>query len=402
MRRTGLSLLLCALLLTMSALSICGKPLTTPCLAAGEPADFQYRVRVLVRDFRAPGAPQAWGELAAETVAAAIEERGLAQSLRPTVEIESEWGVRIEGVKVDDVHTGRRHYRARNEVDVYAVPEESLVTRQKTAPVSDVYIEGTLSTVETTCWLKADIFERGTRRKLKSASAWGEGEKGLLTASQKVAAQLETVYASGVISHRAEAILRSVALERMKRPLAAAKLEQMHKDWPDALEPAAARLSLETGRTVPDPKALVMWSAAVVESLRTAGPESQRFLLRLNVDPYDILADQYEAEDKLMEAASVHLEGGENYPGDRRSHWLKAARLKSGLGLDREAVTAYEAALKLKPLDPETNLELGLLFEKAGEDAQAARCLKRFLSRVPESARAEEIRAKLDALAPAP
>jgi len=389
MTRTAASLCLCAFLLA--------SPL---CLAAGEPADFQYRVRVLVRDFDAPGVTKDWGELAAETVAAALEERGLARTLRPTYKTQSEWDFPVDNVKIDDVNPRKGGRRRTEDIDLYALPERRLVTKEKRAPVSELFIEGTLSVIETTWWLKADIFKRGSRKKLKSAAASGEGNKGLIIAAQNVAAQLESVYACEVVAHRAEAILRNVELQLMQRPLAAARLERMHKDWPDALEPAAARLSLETGQTAPDPKALVTWATKVVESLRSAGPESQRFLLRLDLDPYDILAEQYEAQSRAAEAAAVHLEAGEYYPGDRRIHWLKAARLEVGLGHNYEAANAYKAALKLKPLDPQTNLELGLLLEKLGDNAEATRCFNLFLERAPESPRAKEIRAKLPSLAP--
>jgi len=42
--------------------------------AVVDPADVEYRVTVLVRDFASPGAPPDTGQLAAEAVAAAIEE----------------------------------------------------------------------------------------------------------------------------------------------------------------------------------------------------------------------------------------------------------------------------------------------------------------------------------------
>ena len=406
MTRTVSLLSLSAFLLTMlslhpcSSVFICGKQATTLCLAAGEPADFQYRVRVLVRNFDAPGVPGGWGELAAETIAVALEERGLAQALRPTYKTESEWDFSPDNIKIDDVNEKKGGRWGAENIDIYAVPERRLVAKEKKVPVSEFFVEGTLSVIETTWWLKADIFERGNRKKLKSASASGEGNKGLIAAAQNVAAQLESVYALEVVSHRAEALLRNVELQLMQRPLAAARLERMHREWPDALEPAAARLSLETDQAVPDPRIVVTWAAKVVASLRSAGPESQRFLLRLNLDPYDILAEQYEAEGKTLEAAAVHIEAGKNCPGDRRIHWLKAARLEAGLGREREAASAYKGALKLKPLDPETHLEFALLLEKLGDNAEAARCFRLFLKHAPESPRADEIRAKLHSLAP--
>jgi len=331
--------------------------------------------------------------------------------VRPEYREESsfEWEEILNNVMLDNVQQDENGNWSTDVVDVYgltgmaAAGSRRVVSRkERYAPPSGFVVEGAVSRIGKTWWVKATIHERGNRRASKTASAMVEGDTGLFQAAAMVAQQVETACTPHVLERRSEAFLKKVALQIMPRQVAAKSLEEMHKKWPSALEPAAARLQLAVEDETTDPETRIIWAIKVLERLPAAGPASQRFLLRLGLDPYNILAAHCEAQGELADAVAVHLEAAQIFPGDRRPHWLEIARLQRALGDDEKAAQAYRIALKFNPTDPDPNLQLGLLLEKLGKSAEAGHYLRLFLQQAPNSPRAEEIRARLQPNPPDP
>ncbi len=362
----------------------------------------EYRITVLIRDFATPGVAPDRGELAAEAVAAAMEESGLVRAVRPVYLPSARWDYPLDYVKLDDVQQDEEGNWGTGTVDVYGAPYLRIHYREFLPLSSNFLVEGTVSQIGKTWWVKASLFETGTRRKIKTAAAFAEGDTGLFEASRTVAGKLEPGYESRVLQHRTEEIRRRVTTGILPRQVAIKRLEEMHKRWPNAVEPAAVRLLLAANADGADPELIISWATKVNELLPSAGADGQRFLMRLGLDPYDLLAKCYEAQGKLEEAAStrrtaVSASGG--FLGPRFAHWKELARLETQLGRDAKALEACYSALKLKPSDPDANLHLALLLEKLGKQAEAAHHFQVFLEHSPDSPKAGGIRAKLAKMA---
>ncbi len=362
---------------------------------AAAPSWQEYRATVLVRDFAALGVPRETGALAAESLAAAIEKSGLANAVRPIYAPSTQWYQSLDYVRIDDVLQDDEGIWRGGTIDVYGIPHSSVRYREIFSPNSDFVVEGTVSRIGELFWTRAALYKRVSRLKLASAAAFAQGDKGLIEASELLAGQLQEGYMSDVLAERAEEIRRKAATGILPRSVAIKKLGQMNSRWPNALEPVAVRLLLATESDEPNPGLIVSWANEVSTRLPHAGAEGQRFLLRLGLDPYELLAKEYEAAGKLKEAAAAHREAVRNFQGSRLSHWKELARLEEALGQDGKAIEACRAALKLKPSDPDVNLRLGLLLEKLGRNTEAAKHLRAFLAASPDSPRAKEVRAKL-------
>lgn len=272
---------------------------------AADLAEVDYRVRVLVRNFDAPGLSADAGAFAAEALAAALEKGGFVTALRPVYRASITYEQAFGGVQVGGVRPGEGADTHAATVDVYGLPQAVAGTREVCAPDSDYLVEGTISGIGKTWWVRASLLDRASRERIRSADASGQEEKGLLRAIQKVSAQLEPAYRNPVLERRAEAIRRSVELGDLDRAEALKRLDEMRKRWPDSLAPAAVGLLLAAQMKSPDPQAIIQRGAPVLELLPAAGFEGRRLLLRLDLHPHNLLAAAYDAAGKPDDAAAV-------------------------------------------------------------------------------------------------
>jgi hypothetical protein len=208
--------------------------------------------------------------------------------------------------------------RGRGAADVEGLPVASARIKEGSAAPAEFRVQGVVSVMGNTWWVKASLCDAATAEELASASAGAGGDTGLLEASKAVAAQLEAVYGSKVLEERSEALRRSVAIGDLSRGAALRYLEEMRRRWPDALPPTAMGLFLASSASPPDPQAVILWGGRTVERLPAAGLAGKRFLLRLGIaDPYELLAAAYESAGKPEEAAAVRRKAEEE--GYRRA-----------------------------------------------------------------------------------
>ena len=382
-----------AYLLVFSAAAM-GQVAGTP---AG-PSDTEYRATVRVRCFAHPGLPRHRGELAAETTAGALEATGLLRAVRPTVKTRTEWRGRGTEIKIDDVTKDQAGRWTSDKVDVYGRPVKRKVKTVATMPDADYEVTGTVSRVGKVWWVKATLHDLAARKTLKTVTAKGEGDKGLFDASASTAEALAAVCARRVIAHRSMATLRMVRRQLTAPTVAAERLEAMAKAYPGALEPAAVRFLIAEKSKPRDREAVIDWSTKVIERLRRTDPDGLRFLAQLGVDPYAALARECVALDKPKDAAAVHREAVGIYPGPRLPHWLALARLEAQLGNTKQAAVAFEHYLDRKPLDADATLEYALFLEKTGDKKKAAPHFRTFLRLAPDSPKARDVKARLNAL----
>ena len=282
--------------------------------------EVDYRATVLVCDFQAPDLPAEKGLLAAETVAAALEAAGLAHAGRPEHAVAQDWSYAPGSVELENVQKDAAGHWSAGSITPYGMPVASVRIKEGTAAPADFRVEGAVSRMGKTWWVKASVSDAATGERLGSSSASGEGEAGLLEASRAVAAQLEPAYREPVLEQRCEAVRRSVAIGDLSRAAALKRLEEMQQRWPDALPPAAMGLLLASSATPADPQAgsacapllVIPWGARTVERLPAAGLAGKRFLLRIGVsNPYELLAAAYQSAGKPEEAAAVRRKGEE-------------------------------------------------------------------------------------------
>ena len=388
-----LSALSCALVVLTSLL---GQVAGTP----SEPSDMDYKPTVLVRDFAHPGLPAHRGELAAEVVAAALEAGDLLAVVRPVYKTGREWDGRGGAVKIDDVRQDAAGQWKEDAVDIYGGGATRDVRKEAAVPDADYEVTGTVSAVGEVWWVKATLRDRAERKNLKTFSEKGEGDRALFDAAAAVADGMQTVCKRRVVAHRSMAVLRMVRRRLMLPEVAAEKLEAFDAAVPGALEPAAVRLRIALESDPFDHAAIATWATKVVERLRRADPDGMRFLVRLGADPYAALAAENLAAGDLKAAAAVHREAVRVYPGDRLPHWRALAKLEADLGNAGPASGAYEYYLERAPLDADVVLAYAAFLEANGEKEEAAARLRAYLTRAPESARADEFRKRLAALEP--
>ncbi len=336
------------------------------------PAELDYRATVLVRRFQSPGLREPWGELAAETLAAAIEAGGLARAVRPRYVATSERELEVGDVILDDMRRKDDGNWEPAGVDAFGRMTRRRGSKEAGLPASDYTINGTVSRIGETWWVRATVRDRPTGRALNSGSASGESDRGLLHATRAVAANLEAAYRSQVLERRAEAILRSVRAGVLPRQEAIRRLEELHGRWPVELAPAAVRLLLIAEERPLDGKSVIAWATKLRKRLPSAGAAGTRFVIRLNLDPYSLVAREYEIQGKLEDAARAHRDAVAVMPVGRFSHLVQLARLEKALGRTEEAAAAYRAALRLKPSDPEVQRGLELLTKESSEDKTQA------------------------------
>lgn len=265
--------------------------------APSDPADLDYKPVVLVRNFETPGLPEHRGELAAESVAAAIEKNGLARAVRPRFKHSQEWEQSLKDVKPDNVTKTPAGNWTTDAVDVYGGLRRRTVRKEASTPHAEFVVQGTVSRVGKVWWVRATLYDATARRQIKSASSQAEGDAGIFKAASAVAGALETVYARKVLAHRSVAVIRRVNLQLMTRKAAAQRLEALHAGHPDALEPVAARLALASSAEEPDAGTVTCWTKKVIEKLQSADPEGQRFVMQLGLDPRRLLAAPRETPD---------------------------------------------------------------------------------------------------------
>jgi len=260
----------------------------TPAYADEPIPETEHRAVVLVRDLESPaGAPEV-GRIAAEAVAGALEERGLAIAVRPRYverEVVETAGTAVE---VKSVDPGEQPEESRS--DVFLVPRREEQRRELSAPESDYVVEGAAGVIDATWWLRATLRDRVSNAiLLEGASAQAEGEKGLFQSAQRIAPKLEEAFRADVLEKRAEAVRQAVALGLMDRAVAMGRLEKMHANWPDAFAPTAVAFLLACEAHERDRDAIETWRARAEALLPAAGPAGQRLLmrLRLNLAPRD-------------------------------------------------------------------------------------------------------------------
>jgi len=387
------SALSCALAVSASLL---GQVAGTPY----EPSDMDYRPTVLVRDFAHPGLPAHRGELAAEVVAAALETGGLLAVVRPQYKTGTEWDGRGGAIKVDDIQRDGQGQWKEDAVDIHGGGAIREVRKEAIVPDADYEVTGTVSAVGEVWWVKATLRDRAERKNLKTFSEKGEGDRALFDAAAIVASEMQAVCARRVAAHRSMAVLRMVRRRLLLPEVAAEKLEALDAAVPSALEPAAVRLQIALESEPLDRPGVAAWATEVVERLRRADSGGLRFLVRLGTDPYDALAAGHLAAGNAEKAAAVHREAVRVYPGDRMPHWRALAELEADLGNVPEASAAYEYYLERAPLDADVVLAYAAFLEANGQKDKAAARLQTFLTRAPESPRAEEFKKRLAALLP--
>jgi len=279
---------------------------------SAELPDVEYRATVLVCDFQTPDLPAEKGLLAAETVAAAVEAAGLAHAVRPSHAVTQDWGYAFDVTGSRNPQKDAAGHWSAGSVNPYGSPVSSPRLEEGAAEPAEFRVEGVVSLMGRTWWVKASLSDAATAERLLSSSASAEGDTGLLEASKAVAAQLEAVYGSQVLEQRSEAVRRSVAIGDLSRATALKRLEEMHQRWPDALPPAAMGLLLASSAERADPQAVIPWGVRTVERLPAAGLAGKRFLLRLGItNPYELLASAYQSAGKPEEAATVRRKAEE-------------------------------------------------------------------------------------------
>jgi len=375
--------LLCAL--------ICAAPLA----ARPSPQDLDYKVIILVRDFEHPGLRSNRGRLAAEIIAAAIESSGLAEARRPKYRIREEYGLELDRLTVDDITQDDDGKWNAGTVEAGGGIRKIRSREEESAPPSDLEVTGTVGRLDKKWWIRAVLKERLSGKRVTQASAAAENADEFLDAARKVALQLQPAYSSRVLERRTEAILRAVNGGIFTPEAAARKLEVLHSAWPDAIEPCAARLALLQRAKSRDAKLIIKWAELTVQRMGPAGQDGRRYLMRLGVRPFQMLADAHEAEGRLQQAADAHRRALETHPDAHYEHWIEIIRLESKLGRDDELLDAYRAALKLRPNNAGLLLNFADLLVKLGKKGEALSHYRKYLTLKPDSPNAPRIRALL-------
>jgi len=333
-----------AFMLCIVASALCAGETRPPVRAATE----GYRALVLVRTFTSPGLPGHRGELAAEALAAALEARGLTRALRPRKITVDEDGLALDTIKIDDLERADDKAWQGGRVDTYwGVVRRK--RRKEIALPSDYVVTGAVSRLGDLWWIRASLLKRGSRRKVCAAEGKGRGDEGFFKAIDNVAAGIEEGYRREAIERRSEEILRQVRLGRISGEGAAERLDALHARWPDVLSPVAVRLLLLSEEDKPDPAALAGWAEKTVALLGSGDAGEVRFVVRLGLDPYAILAGRCEATGRLDEAAQAHRQAAETFPLGRFQHLVALARIEEVRGRPEEAARACREALKLRP-----------------------------------------------------
>ncbi len=319
-----------------------------------EEEEAPWRATVLLLDFTAPGLPHHRGELAAEMVGATIEERGLARVVRPRrarPDLELQLvptDIELEGLTRDEDGTW-----SPDRIDAYGRLLRLGRLGKVILPESAWYVEGTVSELDGAWWVRASLHLRGSRRRLTSAHARAKKEGGLLEACRSVAADIEAGYLQEVLERRSDDLLRAANAGVLPRRQIEIQLEAMHEAWPQAVAPAAARLSLEVEKEEPDPATVRAWAERTIAALPDSGADGLRVIRRLALDPYSLLAAHHREQGRIEEALRAHREAVETLPFARAYHWKEQARLLDGIGRVREAAAAWRQVSALDPLDQE-------------------------------------------------
>jgi len=198
-----------------------------------------------------------------------------------------------------------------------------------------------------------------------------------------------------VLERRTEAILRAVNGGIFTPEVAAKKLEALHAAWPDAIEPCAARLAVLQRANSRDAKLIIKWAALTAQRMAPAGQHGRRYLMRLGLLPFQMLADAHEAEGRLQPAADAHRQALKTYPDSHYKHWLEIIRLESKLGRRDELLHACRGALKLRPNNAQLHLNCADLLSRLGKKDEALPHYRKYLTLKPDSPNAPMIRALL-------
>lgn len=325
---------------------------------AGSSLQDDYRAIVLVRTFDSPGLPEDQGVVAAESLAAALEARGLTRALRPRRIAVDEYGLRLDTIEADDVERGQPPAWSPRGIDVYWRTSGNTRYREVALP-SDYVVTGLVSRVGETWSVRASLMEGATGRQRATAACEAKGEDGFFAAIREVAQGVEDAYRRDVIERRSEAALRRFRIREISRDEAVRRLDALHERWPDLLAPVAVRLLLSLDQEPPDPDEITTWAEKTVAMLSRGAEDDLQLVLRLGLDPYAVLAERYEASGRLEEAARVHRQATETFPLNRFPHLVSLARLEEATGKTEGAVRACREALRLRPEDAslQENLE---------------------------------------------
>lgn len=85
-------------------------------------------------------------------------------------------------------------------------------------------------------------------------------------------------------------------------------------------------------------------------------------------------------------------------PGPSPASHRERAQFYEGLGKNKDAIRAYQAAIRLRPEDPAQYQALALLFEKEGRFAEAIAAYERSLDLQPDAHERAFIQSRIEAL----
>jgi len=273
-----------------------------PCshaVAEGPIPDLDYRVTVLVRDFKSGvDFPEA-GRVAAEAVTMALEKEGTVHAVRP--EYAEREDVKLDGsvIEVKDAEAAKTAEGERS-IDLFASTKKRTTWHEVSAPESEYILEGRALAVDETWRLSAELSLRPTNMSVM-VGLYGEaqGERALIRAADALASAVSTSLAMQVIERRAEAIRRAVALEMMDRADAMNRLSEMYDSAyrNNAIVPAAVALILASEKLPADDPVVQDWRAKVAKHY---GLGAAPFLKSLGLDP-----DQFAKPDGAVTAQDL-------------------------------------------------------------------------------------------------
>ena len=329
------------------------------------PPDLEYRMTAVVRDFDAPGLKTNRGQFAAEVVRSAMQATGLVETLRPKYREVEEYTTNVDALGLDDIRRDRTGKWTANPDALGSILNRAVRREEISLPAADFIVEGTVGKVGEQWWIKATLRKPRSNKTLAQATETAQPAD-FFTAAWTVGEQVATPCLNQVLERRTEAILRAVNGMIMTEAVAAKELESLHKSVPPALSPCAARLALIVRSDGPAADRIA-WGLKTAERVADAGPDGLRYLLRLDVQPFTILARAYEAEGQLDKAADAHRAAVQAHTHDPFGHWIEALRLEAQLGRKDRMRQACRAALKLRPDDARLQKMLAALEQPAGQ-----------------------------------
>jgi tetratricopeptide (TPR) repeat protein len=317
------------------------------------PKESEFKALVLVRDFKNPEKSAKRGRMMAELLAAEFNKDPLAQGLRPAHDKVTTWDGTGLDIKVDDVTEKPDGDIEYNKYDVYPSLQKTVTLREGTLPNHEYLVEGSITKVDETWWVRVTLRQRGKKTNIASASERTKEDVDLFQIAAKLVAQLKKGYQSPVLGRRCQAAVRGVR-QRITTPSGAAKIiEAMHKNWPDALEPVAARIAVARNQKPKDTGTMLVWLPKLQNQLEPDDRDGQRFVALLGIKPFGDLANIYSAQGKLEKAADTHRLAIKALPRGHMAHWRAILAIEQELGRKDKALEACIGALKHAPDDDE-------------------------------------------------